>query len=380
MRDADLLGFGDGVGCAEAWSFRVRQYLRPLRLSSPRRRVAGSLVKVPEQADHPIHEKRCRAGLRPWPGVRWMLRVLKQFFAALAMGGLLCARPTAAADAADAAELVARIAEMAPAFDTDRASFRSFQVKGKTVLALPFGDVGLAFDCAVEAVGKRACVISADGMPVFIALDARVLIYDPYGGAQEYTPAGWYLKIAQVADRFVFVFGVGGEIGATIDIDLRSLVSHASESRAVEQLAAGRYRFTGWSRNRRGQLEVKVDGDHAPRYESLRITADSRNIFEMTGLIVDAVIPSTAFRFPELRDAVGQAPILIANSQSVAEDGARRVVRGVLLRKGMNDPGSRAAIESLLGPDLRIDWDDLTRRDAKVGAAVKSVVTESRHP
>jgi hypothetical protein len=257
------------------------------------------------------------------------------------------------------------LVRLAPRLDSRRADIKAFEFKGSVAI----GADALNFHCAVAAP-RRACVILVDQVPIFVAADDQLLLYDPFSG-----PHLW---------RGDWRFGLGGRDSMSLEIlsrghsnagtwiDVRAIVEDASKRRTATEIGGSRYLLTA-STPDGGELEAWIDVSRQRWYIHLTASPPGEQPVraDVWLLSVDEPIDPRAFVFPRFTDHVPLSPPTEITLENLSQ-GMSQMGNSLLFHALQHDPPARAELERQMGRSL--DWADLQQREATMAPLLRRTI------
>ena len=232
--------------------------------------------------------------------------------------------------------------------------------------------------CAYAKRDQRACTVTHDGVPLFVAVGQDMFTYGPLGGPR-LLRGGWYVANLDARDDPGTSVGWGfydpGNPRTRIALDLRSMVKAADRDRAIRQLGENRFLLTGQT-NDGGRLEAEVDTSSWARF--VHLTARSRDglvAFEVERLVVNGPIRPEFFRFPRFQERLNLTPATSVHLDNLGEP-LQQVMVSSLLRVPLKKPAGPKEWESNLARPP--NWDRWEAQDAVLAPMLKEIVKDMR--
>ncbi len=275
--------------------------------------------------------------------------------------------------------LLATVVDAAPVLKTTDKSQSGFRIHNRFVFK---EGGGLVIDCIYDGGQQKKCVVkdAYDGVPIFIANNEQLLLYDAGSGVYLSKDLKWSVSIGPSNDRISFSWEIKEKGESQISIDLRPLIQKASIDQSVEQIDQNRYRYSAHTEaGNRLKAIVNISGKY---YESLSswIQGEEFIILEVQVPGTDEQIPMSLFEFPQIPDQLETKPWQeFDNSRLLSDSGGMLKVmqlfhRHMYLREAIRRPAKRTEIEEFLGEEF--DWIMLIKTDYKISSYLRSLIKQ----
>jgi hypothetical protein len=308
---------------------------------------------------------------------RGLLLILSLFAASLALGSHR-ARVTAQTHVpADMnTDLIERLVNLAPVLDSRRSDMRSFSVRWH-VGNPSFGS--LRAICAYAPPDQRACTVTHDEVPLFIAVGQDIFVYGPLHGPRLLRGDWRVSNEGKTPGELAVNWHIlsPGNPQAGIDLDLRSLVTRADRDRSITRLGEDRFLLTGRTASG-GVLQAWIDSSTPGRYSRLTArSVDDTVGLEVDSLVVDGQIRPEFLRFPSFQGKLNLGPATPIRIDNIGEL-VQQALLSSFLRGPLKYPGMRKQWEESMAQPP--DWQRLEAEDAVWAPILSEIVKGTGHP
>jgi hypothetical protein len=265
----------------------------------------------------------------------------------------------------------------APVLDSRHSQLRSLHATGHVSI----DEIGrLAFRCWYEAPHHRACLVSHNDVPFFVAVGNQILAYGPVDGPMLFQ-GDWFVSFRVDGKESALNWGVlsPGNADARIEIDLRILRDvvehHRSAPLGLKESFSplGEKRFLLTTRSEAGgALDIWLDLSRSFPSSRLRGSNPKGTGFELARLTANEPVASAAFRFPRFAETFNLTPTTVTLDK--LGDILQRVMLSMFSRFALSSVEWRSRLDGQLSPPL--DWERLRARDAAIAPLLKSLVAD----
>ena len=272
-----------------------------------------------------------------------------------------------------AASLVAE----APSFIFGGLSLTTFHLIGTSDAANMAFDVAVEFDKPGTLPTHTAIVIAdlADGTPVLMASEGKVLLYDPAKSRVIIgQPPGASFILMNSAEKGLVLRGLVNESPVTgVQVDLSSIMSQCRDFSASSAPTGG-YRLVGHS-PAGGVLTALIDPNKPCPYTSMEIVgADGTAILRLTKIAINEKLPEQTWAFPSKEKL---AKVHVTDFQEWRNEQNRddSPFQSLLFRSALRNASQRPEWEQRYG---KVDWEKTRQRDSEASVAIHNAVFGGR--
>ncbi len=310
-----------------------------------------------------------------------MFSHFRGFLSLFAFCVTLAPAPTQASEPTTQPALVARLVSLAPRITGPSQAVTRAAFGGH--LNDPYSGK-LDFYVAFDERGRMGLRLQwADGTPVLLCADGKMLLYDASEGRVFYSGrSGYTFRVTQDADREYFDFGMrmaapDAERQYVFDVDLGAFFRNTPSGLTAEALGADRYLLHVVSK-RGDPATITIDMARREPYECFE-TIDRKTkepYFTLARILINQAVDEAVFEFPDIEALRGRVTVVDWTRDWKQGDAAsRRMADSLYYRQATRVPLLRAHVQSVNAAKGDIDWKEIARRDAEVSEALRAAVS-----
>jgi hypothetical protein len=268
--------------------------------------------------------------------------------------------------------------DLAPIIRSSDESCRSIELGG---YLRANESIFLTFRAIYRAPGHLAVLIrdGADGTPLFLAADRKMLLYDPLRSVllwKEDNNVHFSLTKEGDALRIHLDVTTDKDRPSNALVDVKSLVAGQFMNDKVVRIGDRQYRLTRTT-EKGNALECAIDLDRYPTYANIKIIHDKQR---EPCLLIDVLrenvnIDNSEFFFPKREELAGKTCLRDLPGGAVTGNGGELTVlmRACYARAAIIKPALREAIGRSEFPD--IDWKHVEENDKKISHELREALT-----
>jgi hypothetical protein len=238
----------------------------------------------------------------------------------------------------------------------------------------------LTFRAIYRAPSHFALLIrdGADGTPLFVAADRRILLYDPLRSAllwKEDTNIHFSLVKERDALRIHLDATTDKDRPSGVLVDIKSMVAGPFPNDIVTRIGDRKYRLTRTT-EKGNSLECAIDLDRKQPYANIQImhAGQNRPSLRIESLELNGNMDQDEFLFPKKDELAGKTCLRELPDGAMASSGGGLTVlmAACYARAAINKPEMREAIERAGFSD--IDWKGVEENDKRFSHVLREAL------